>query len=303
VNTTSAPPAPFDWARHTPTSDPGPFAALLDAVPPRPEDIAWVACNLIAHYRAQADDLPEASRDDIHLRWLSDQLAADQDRHPQPLSAPRPVGERLQGCCRDHTLFAVGVLRQHGIAARSRVGFAGYFAPDWHHDHVVPEFWDGSRWRRFDPEVPPGSGMLPDPSDLEIGAGAPFQTAAEVYRRMRVGELDPSTYGVAPGNPFSGESFVVGEVFYELAHRYGDEVLLWDGWGAVPGPDGPVDPQVMALVDDVAALLVAADAGDRGAEARLHRRYTDDERLHPGDAVTRYSPFGDPPVRVALRAA
>ena len=37
-------------------------------------------------------------------------------------------GDRARpGLLRDHTLFCVSELRTHGIPARSRVGFAGYF--------------------------------------------------------------------------------------------------------------------------------------------------------------------------------
>jgi hypothetical protein len=300
--TLSNPPRPEDWAQHTPTSDPGACGALLDAVAPEPDEISRVDRNLIAHYRGQASDLPESTRDDIDLRWLADQLAVDQRRHGGTgLDVERPVGGRLQGCCRDHTLFAIGVLRQHGTPARSRVGFAHYFEAGFAHDHVVPEYFDGTRWVRFDPEVEPGSGLLPDPLDLEQGPGAPFQTAAEVYTLMRRGELDPSTYGVSPDLPFHGERFVVGEVFWELAHRYGDEMLLWDSWGAIPSVFEPVPAGSYELVDEVAALLLAADAGDLDAEARLYRRYFDDERLRPGLEVERFSPYGAPPQRVALR--
>jgi len=31
----------------------------------------------------------------------------------------------------------VAALRQQGIPARSRIGFVNYFAPDFHHDHVI----------------------------------------------------------------------------------------------------------------------------------------------------------------------
>ena len=119
---------------------------------------------------------------------------------------------------------------------------------------------------------------------------------------MESGEVDPTRYGVVPGSPFSGERFVVGEVFYEVAHRYGDEVLLWDGWGAVPPVEHPVPPEVRALVSEISDLLLAADAGSLDAETRLYGRYCSDPRLHPGDEVTQFSPFGDPPVHVALRA-
>jgi hypothetical protein len=139
----SDPPVPADWSRHSPASDPGECAALLAAVPPKVEDIGATARNLIAHYRAQAADLPDGTRDDVHLRW--------------------------------------------------------------------------------------------------------------------------------------------------------------DGWGALPDPDRPVEGGVLTLVDEVTDLLLPADAGDVQAEARLYSRYLNDGRLSPGDTVTRFSPFGDAPVQVILR--
>jgi hypothetical protein len=266
-----------------------------------PDDVAAVARNVVAHYQTQAGDLPAETRDNVDLRWLAEQLATDQRRHGLPLAAERPVAERLQGCCRDHTLLAVAVFRQHGVPARSRVGFAGYFAPDWHYDHVVPEFWDGARWRRFDPEAGPEASLVPDPADLDTGPHAPFQTAAEAFVLMRAGDLDATRYGAAPGTPYAGEQFVVGQVFYEVTHRYGDEVLLWDRWGAIPPVTEPVPPEVLMLVAEVSALLLDADAGDVAAESRLHGRYRSDERLSPGGSVVQASPAGGPPTRVALR--
>lgn len=151
------------------------------------------------------------------------------------------------------------------------------------------------------PEVESAAQLVRDPLDLEIGDQAPFQTAAQVFTLMRSGEIDPASYGVAPGSPFNGERFVVGEVFYEVAHSYGDEVLLWDGWGARPAVNRPIEGDVLTLVDEIADLLLAADAGDAEAEARLYNRYLNDARLRPGDAVTWFSPFGEAPVQVTLR--
>ncbi|MGO2607794.1 MAG: hypothetical protein ACTH8V_11820, partial [Brachybacterium tyrofermentans] len=78
----SDPPVPADWARHTPTSDPGRFATLLDGVDPDHAEIGPVVRTLLAHYRAQAEDLPATSRHDVDLRWVEEMLAVDQQRHP-----------------------------------------------------------------------------------------------------------------------------------------------------------------------------------------------------------------------------
>ena len=64
AKTLSDPPVPADWARHTPTSDPGGSAALLEAVAPTAEAITPVIRNLTAHYRAEAEHLPAATAQD-----------------------------------------------------------------------------------------------------------------------------------------------------------------------------------------------------------------------------------------------
>ena len=277
----------IDYTTQSPYSDPGVWGPLLDEVPTSKSGLSAVARNVIAHYRAQAAELPEATRGDIHLRWLERMLATDQRRHPEPLVAERPTAERLQGCCRDHTLFCVGALRRHGTPARSRVGFATYFRPDWNHDHVVVETWQEGRWIRFDPELTAETVPF-DAFDMLAGPGSPFVTAAEAWQAHRAGRIDVETYGVDVGSPAAGEWFVRSYVSMELAHRMKDELLLWDGWG-VMGPDAA---DADGLADEVAALLVAADGGDAAAEAELIERYRADPRLHPGDRIQSFSPYG-----------
>ena len=294
------------WRAHTTYTDPGPHAHLLRTLDPATETVSAVARNLIAHYRGEAAALPESTREDVNLRWLADQLATDQDRHRTPLDRPRALADRLQGCCRDHSLFCVGALREHGLPARTRIGFAGYFTPGFGHDHVVVERLDGDRWVRFDPELPDGSTDAFDVADMPTGPTSPFQSAAEVWLAHRAGELDVSRYGVDPAldDPLRGAPIVAAHVIGEVAHRHGDELLLWDLWGQRADP--MADP---ALVDEVAGLLAAADSEERrgnldGPVAReLAGRYAADDRLHPGSSVMLLSPLAATPVpvRVPLR--
>lgn len=293
----------IDHAQHTPYSDPGRHTDLVRIAPTDPESLSAVARNVIVHYRASGRELPSATRGDINARWLEAILSLDQSRHPGPLDKARTLTERVQGCCRDHTLFCVGVLRSHGIPARSRVGFAGYFVDGWHHDHVIVEAWLDGRWRRFDSEVDSPRSALPSPMDIgpcsidSVG----FVTAAQVWLGYRRGDIEPDTYGVDPDVPvFRGERFVFDEVIYEVAHRFGAELLLWDAWGRIGEPGSAVSDADADWLDQIARLLLAADEGDEEAERALLQRYRDDQGLHPGQAVTQASPFGDPPIQVVL---
>ena len=241
---------------------------------------------------AQAAELPESTRDDISLRWADAIFEADQLRNHAPLTVDRPVRNRVQGCCRDHTLLALSALRHRAVPARSRVGFATYFSPTWNHDHVIVEAWLDGRWRRFDPEIAAPLPRLADPTDIAPGPDSPFLTAAHVWLAHRAGSIDVRRFGVDEGLGIDGEWFVFGYVIAEVAHRFGDELLLWDSWGAQTRSlvDAPADD--IALVDEIARLLVRADEGDLSAERELLSRYQEDVRLYPGRNIHSFSPNG-----------
>ncbi|MDG4767948.1 transglutaminase-like domain-containing protein [Solwaraspora sp. WMMD406] len=289
-----------EYRRQSRWSDPGPYAALLDPLPSTIPQLTTVVRNLVVHYVASGERFAPDRLAEIDLRWIARRLAVDQDRFDAPLARPRPVPDRVAGCCRDFTLTTVAALRHHGVPARSRVGFAGYFLPDFHVDHVVVEHWNGARWIRTDAQLDPAAGWPFDPADLPRPVvatpegereGEPgFATAAQVWTAYRRGEVDPDRYGVSPHLPLRGPWFLRNYVLHELAHRQRDELLLWDNWGAMSqDPDAEVE-----LVDEIATLLLAADGdGDAAAaERELSRRYAADERLRPIGEIVCHSPTG-----------
>jgi hypothetical protein len=136
----------------------------------------------------------------------------------------------------------------------------------------------------------------------EPPGGSGFVTAAQTWAANRRGDIDPDAYGVDPDMPlFRGPQFLFDEVIYEVAHRFGDEMLLWDAWGRIGEPGSPVTDEDARWLDGVATLLLAADAGDLDAERRLLAKYRDDKGLHPGPTVLQASPFGGHPVPVVLQ--
>ncbi len=281
-------------------SDPGPHTTLFDAMPSDPDGISAVIRNLVVHYREVGFDFPPDRLAEIDLRWIDRRLDADQRRFGTPLTAPRPASERVVGCCRDFSLTAVAALRHKGIPARTRIGFADYFAPDWHVDHVIVEYWNGDRWVFTDPEVDPAGSYGLDPTDMpRLTADAPFLTSAQVWTAFRRGEIDDQKFGVDPTLPMRGGWFLHAYVIHELAHRQRNELLLWDVWGGMRQDlDGD-----LGLVDDVAALLLAADSGDVKAENALTMLYETRPELHPGGAVTCLSPTGTATVSQLVTAS
>jgi hypothetical protein len=293
----------IDHSIHTPDSDPGRHAGLLVELPTDPAALSEVARNVIAHYRAAGHLLPIETRDDINLRWLEDILEVDQRRHDRRLADHREVSRRVQGCCRDHTLLCVGALRAQGLAARSRVGFAGYLVDEWHSDHVIVEMWREDRWVRFDPEIASARPSLPIPTDIgpsEVD-GPGFVTAAEAWVGYRRGRIEPDGYGAEPGVPrLRGASFIFDKVLQEVAGRFGQELLLWDSWGRIGTPSREVRELDAVWLDPIAEMLITADRGDEQAERALLDRYRTDLGLRVGDVVRQLSPYGDPAVDVRI---
>jgi hypothetical protein len=289
---TDRPAGPQDWATHSPLTDPRERRDLLRTAPRDPRALAATVRGLVIHYRGAAGTFPAERTPEIDTRWVADVLGVLAGRGVADLTAALPPAERFVGCCRDFSLLFVAALREHGVPARTRVGFADYFRPDFHVDHVVAEYHDGERWVRVDPELEPGAFPF-DVADMDTGPGGPFRTAATVWTRYRAGEIDREDvqrFGVDPGLSLRGPGFVAGYVVFELAHLHGHELLLWDEWGALDALDravGEEDPAALAEVDRLAALLLDPDA-HRGELAAAF----DDDRYHPRGAVRCLSPTG-----------
>lgn len=294
------------FRRHTPYSDPGPHAAWLRGMPDEPVALAAAVRGLVVHYVASGLAFTPERVAEVDSRWVARVLDRLAERDASPLDRPREPDACFVGCCRDFALLYVAALREHGVPARTRVGFAPYLRPDFAHDHVVAERWDGSaaggegRWVRVDPQVA-SAGVAVDTDDLGTGPTSAFRTAAHVWLDHRSGRLPEAGlagFGVAPGGPLTGRWFVRNYVIGELAHLTGHELLLWDLWGAmVPpavGPDGdltdvvaPPDPELDALVDRVAQALVDPATDPAALDALL-----DDPRLDPRRDVVCDSPTG-----------
>ncbi|GAB3712905.1 transglutaminase-like domain-containing protein [Nocardiopsis nanhaiensis] len=276
------------WRAHTPFTDPGAYREVLAALP---GDVAGIGARLrgvLTHYVYGGRVGVGERWEEIDLRWVEAMLATDAVRGGRAWSVGRSVP--LVGCCRDFALVTVAALREHGVAARTRVGFASYLNAGFGTDHVVVEYWDGRRWVWVDTQLDPAGGWGVDVLDLShegaVGQVA-FSGASAVWLAVRSGEVDGSDFGVAPELPMLRGGWLVRDyVWLEVAHRLGVETLLWDQWGAM-GRWGENE-----LTDEVAGLVVGADAGDGGAEEALAEWFWRDGRLNPRGRVYCGSPSG-----------
>lgn len=244
------------YTAHSPYSDPSKYGRLFENLPSDIPGLCKTILGLIVHYRASGLEFSPERLAEIDTRWVWKMLETLQTRDPRPLHIARDPTQAMPGCCRDHSLLLVSVLRQRGIPARTRVGFAPYILPDFNLDHVIAEYWNGERWVQVDPEMHPD--YVPfNPYDMPEKA---FLSASRVWKMIRQGDADPNLFGVYKTSEIKGDWFVRNYVFGELAHLNKHELLLWDLWGAVSiNPDVHFD-----LADQVAGLVLQGNAAFEG---------------------------------------
>jgi hypothetical protein len=258
----------------------GNHADALAGLPADLGALTEVAHGLIVHeYLAglYGFELAEERRASVHIRPVSrllDQIVAEDGR---PLDVAREPSARVPGNCRHFTVFTVAALRAHGIPARARCGFGGYFGTGWYEDHWVCEYWNAAtgRWTLADAQIDDvqrkvfGTGL-----DVLDVSRDDFLVAGDAWRRCRAGLADPGKFGLSALSE-AGYWWIAANLLRDVAALNNREMLPWDVWGEMLRPDEEPDQAQIALFDELADLTADPDAGF----AELAGRYQADPRL------------------------
>jgi hypothetical protein len=184
-----------------------------------------------------------------------------QELEPSPLVEPRSEAHRFLGNCRHFATLTCALLRRHGVPARVRAGFAGYFYADIWADHWIVEYWRPTeeRWIRVDPQYGDEWFREHHPNgSAESVVQRMYLSGGETWQRCRRGELDPNKCNMGGTNWGIGE--VRGSVLYDLAALNQDEMLPWDVWGRMEAAyRGETDATYDELLDTVSAVTIADD--------------------------------------------
>jgi hypothetical protein len=267
------------YASHSRFTDPGRFATLLETLPVSVPALCQALQGIVVHYVGSGMTFTPERLEQIDSRRVENILSRLEAEADTPLNVPRAPQSCFVGCCRDFATLFVAAMRQRDVPARTRIGFAPYLRPDFNHDHVVAEYWNGSRWVMVDPQIQPGYTPF-DIQDMPVGA---FVTASSAWRSWRRGELNADLYGVAPHLPYRGAWFIRNYVILELAALNKHETLLWDEWGAMSEE----------LTGDLELIDRAADVLLRGDWLEVRTLYDATSEFQVSERVTCYSPTGN----------
>ena len=236
-------------------------ADVFDGLPSDPVGLCRAVPGLLVHEMwasAYGFEVPESRLSDLQSRSAVEMTDVIQRLDPGPLSAARPVEDRMVGNCRHFSTLSCALLRRAGIPARARCGFGMYFEPGKHVDHWVTEYWNETeqRWVRIDAQLDDVQrAAIAADFDTEDLPPGPFLPAGEAWEQCRTGRADPDTFGIFE---FWGLWFVQANVVRELAALNKMELLPWDVWGAMTFQEEP-DAAVLTLTDTVAGVIAGGD--------------------------------------------
>lgn len=256
------------------------YTPLFEALPGDMAALVRVVQGLLLHeHWAPAYDvtLSDERRSEAHIRpveQMLDRILAQDDR---PLSSAQPVDKRLIGVCRHFTVLLAAMLRAKGTPARARCGFGAYFIPGHFEDHWVCEYWHAAqaRWVRVDAQIDElqQTKLKPDFDLLDVPHNG-FVIAGDAWVQCRSGEADPEQFGISFINE-GGLWFIAGNLARDAAALNNMEMLPWDDWGAMVGPDEPLQEDQLAFFDRLAAFTRVPDA----SFAKLRALYQDNDHL------------------------
>jgi transglutaminase-like putative cysteine protease len=256
-------------------------ADAFEGLPTDPVGLCRAVPGLIVHEMwasAYGFEVPESRLSDLQSRSAVEMTDVIRRLNPGPLSAVRPVEQRMVGNCRHFSTLSCALLRRAGIPARARCGFGMYFEPGKYVDHWVTEYWNETeqRWVRIDAQLDDvqRAAIVADFDTEDLPPG-PFLPAGEAWQQCRTGRADPDTFGIFE---FWGLWFVQANVVRELAALNKVELLPWDVWGAMTFQEEP-DAAAASLADTVAGVIAGGDLG------AIRRVYDDSDNLRVPDKV------------------
>jgi len=158
----NAHPHPLEfYAKQGVMSDPGKHAPWFSNLPDDIPSLCKVVQGLLIH-EAWVGQYGVSMSKDRNLESSIRMMRGKMDRilhlDNRPLVESRPPELRLFSVCRDFALLLTSMLRQKGIPARVRFGFATYFDPQsstGYGEHVVTEYWNTQerRWVLVDAQL------------------------------------------------------------------------------------------------------------------------------------------------------
>jgi hypothetical protein len=267
------------YAQPGPMTDPQDQAALLNDLPADIPSLVKIVQGVMVHIfwaERYGLTLSDERKQEVNLRFVNKMLARMIELDDRPLTVARELDRKLIGNCRDHTTLLCSILRHQAVPARARCGFGAYFTPNHYEDHWVCEYWNAAqqRWILVDAQLDQlqrdSLKITFDPLDVPRDQ---FITGGPAWQMIRSDGADPDRFGIFE---WHGQWFAQDNLVRDFLALNKIELLPWDGWGLMAGPEDVVSAHDLTLLDRIAAHTIDPDAKFDD----LRALYANDPRLH-----------------------
>ena len=221
-------------------TDPGAYISCFEPLPRSVKGLCEVIQGFQLHIfwaERYGIKLSEERQKEVNFRTIPQMLQRLLEMDSGPLQTPRPLEKKLVGNCRDFTLFLTAMLQQQGVPARARCGFGTYFLPNHFEDHWVCEYWNETekRWIMVDAQLDTFQAevLKIDFDPLDVPADR-FITGGKAWLMCRKGEQNPENFGIFD---MHGYWFILGDLVRDFLALNKIEILPWDPWGFILGPE------------------------------------------------------------------
>lgn len=234
------------YRTHSPSTDPGEFAHLLNNLPTDLPGLHQVVQNIIIHnWKISAYHPHLLHPNHLTIHTMRDVLAQVVALDARSLTEERQLEKKLILDCRHFASILCSLLRHQGVPARVRCGFAVYLEADIVQDHYVCEYWNDERW-------------VLDDADLIMHdiARNQFIVAGQAWRDSRAGADDPNRFYC--GLDWRGYSPIKMNVIKDFAELNKDEEMSLGSWGLIDEELDDLTPEDYALLDRVADIAARA---------------------------------------------
>ncbi len=266
------------YAKHGVMTAPGAHSNLCASLPEDITDLCEVVQGLLVYaghtHRYGVQPTQKRKRQDLGLRKVEDMLTRILEMDNRDLRKQRLPRDRLVASCRHFCVLLVSFLREKGIPARARVGYATYLVAGIYGDHWICEYWNvtDKRWIRvdavLDSTLKKAFSTTFEPTDVP---DAKFLTAGELRRVAGLPKEEPSRLISAILPDMSTGCNIIRD----LLALNKMEVLPWDSTAFMDQQRYPL-PGRLSVLDRIAATTAAASD-----LAQIRSEYLSHPEFHP----------------------
>lgn len=260
---------------------------ILTKITDNPEFLCTLGQGLLLHDNAivfyKTPYRKELQFHPVNMEELVDEII---NIDPEFLTTPRAPQKRVITSCREFATLSCALLRAKGISARCRCGFPIYMNLDdgCMADHMVTEYWDGTKWIRIDSQIDAmqlsafqRKGMIEidifddvkrqswfsNPHNL---TDQDFMVAGRAWLYARDGSVPAERFRYTHA---SGLTYIRGELLRDFNALNKVEIQTynvvinqgysWDSWRLMSIPDNELSKDDYALLDHIAELTLNVD--------------------------------------------